>query len=1140
MKQVQGLAAVLLTVAAVIFPAPLAAQVTTGTIVGTVSDPGGVVPGASVTIREVSRGTADTVVTDSAGSYTAPFLSPGTYTVEVNVAGFKKWVRAGVVLQVNQRARVDADLEVGGVTETTTVTASAPLLRTESSEVGTVIEERAIKELPLNGRNFATLVYLTPGITPGQANENLSGASTFNPRGASNFNALGHQANANAWLLDGIDNNEYSFNTVIVAPSVEQVREFKVLSGVFSAEFGRGAGVVSVATKSGSNVMHGTVFEYLRDDRFDARNFFVRKVALPGGGLKVDPKPPLNRHQFGGATGGPLVIPGLYDGHNRTFFFADYAGLKETRGQVFVNTVPTAQTRGGDFSDFRDAAGNLIPIYDPLTTRLNPAFDASRPVGASNPQFLRDPFPGNIIPQSRMNPVGRNVASIYPLPNGPGNFNNYTSTVNREVTDNVFSGRIDHKVSDKSSLFVRFNWGRFKLDAPQGQAACCLPTPADAASRFDLGPFVAGIQNTRLTTHGAAFNYSRVLSPRFVNELRLGYARTQPFTFQSDFGTHAADSLGIRGINVTEFTTGLPNINIPDLTGISGGPAFLPVNPKQFHWQAEDALVWLKGHHQLKVGYRLVDRYPSPFTNTDTRGTINFGRNYTNNPITNGGGSGLASLLTGYINNAARGFLLEPYTLRTQEHGMFLQDDVKLTPRFTVNAGVRYEIFRAETEEHNKIVNFDPVGLRLIYAGEDGASRSVNKKTQFGNIAPRLGLTYDLFGNGATILRTGFAITYFPVQPSASNMIGQQVPYTISQNVSFATNPTDFSAVRTIDDPFPAIAAVKPRTTAELQAANPRVLGHSFANETPYAEQWHLGVERRVLPTMAVELTYAGSAGKHLVYCYNPNEVQPGVGSQESRRLIQPLNRLSNMVQCDPRNRSTYHSGQLKVTQRFSGGVQFLVSYTYGKALDYGGSAASGGGAVGNPQTVTNLAAGHGPSGFDVRHRAVVSGVWELPWGAGRHWLSSGGLLGAALGGWQLSGIGTVTTGRPFTVFMQNGVNSGAPSWPNRTGSGELDHPTVDLWYNPRDFAAPPANTYGNTGRGILYAPGHVNMDTSLSKRFAVVGRSNLEFRWDAFNLFNEPGFGFPNQNFDSPTAGRITSTIVDNRSMQFSIKVNF
>ena len=1121
-------------------PPAAAAQVSTGTIVGTVTDANGVVPGATVTVRDVNKGTSTTYVTDETGAYTAPFLTPGTYAVDVQVAGFKKWVRDGVVLQVNQRARVDVLLEVGGIEETTTVVAEAPLLRMDSSEVGTVIDERAIKELPLNGRNFATLVYLTPGVTPGQANENLSGASTFNPRGASNFNALGHQANANGWLIDGIDNNEYTFNTVIIAPSVEQVREFKVLSGVFSAEFGRGAGVVSVATKSGSNVFHGTAFEYVRNDAFDARNFFVRKVERPDGSLQVDPKPPLDRHQFGGAIGGPIAIPGLYDGHNRTFFFADYAGLKETRGQVFVNTVPTDKTRVGDFSDFRDNNGNLIPIFDPLTTRPNPNFNPGAPVSASNPQFLRDPFSGNIIPAGRIHPVGRNVASIYPLPNGPGNFNNFTSTVNREVTDNVFSGRVDHRASDKDSFFARFNWGKFKLDAPQGQAACCLPTPADAAARFELGPYVAGIQNTRLTTHGAAFNYSRVISSDFVNELRIGYAKTVPFTFQSDFGINAAESLGIRGINVTEFTTGLPNINIADLTGISGGPAFLPVNPKQFHWQIEDSLVWLRGRHQLKFGYRLVDRYPSPFTNTDTRGTINFGRNYTNNPVTNTGGSGIASLLTGYINSSARGFLLEPYTLRTQEHGLFIQDDFKVSPRFTVNAGLRYEIFGAETEEDNKIVNFDPVNLRLIYAGEDGASRSVNKETKYLNFAPRLGLTYDVFGDASTILRTGFAITYFPSQPSASNMIGQQVPYTISQNVSFPTNPTNFGAVRTIDDPFPPIQQVKPRTTEELQAANPRVLGHSFENETPYAEQWHLGVERRLLSTMAVELTYAGSAGKHIVFCYNPNEVQPGIGSLESRRLIQPLNRLNNMLQCDPRNRSTYHSGQVKVTQRFRNGLQFLGSYTYGKALDYGGSAASGGGAVGNPQTVTNLDAGHGPSGFDVRHRAVISWVYELPWGPNGQWLREGGVLAAIVGGWQFAGISTITTGRPFTVFMQNGVNNGAPSWPNRIGSGQLEDPSVNLWYNPRDFAAPPPNTYGDSGRGILYAPGHINFDTSLSKRFTVVGRSNIEFRWDAFNLFNHPGFGFPNQNFDSPTAGRITSTIVDNRSMQFSLKFNF
>jgi hypothetical protein len=510
------LAAAVLSVLVVI-PRTLNAQVTTGTIVGTIVDANGVVPGATVTVRETNKNTSATFVTDSTGTYTAPFLVPGTYAVEAHVQGFKKWVREGIILQVNQRARVDVTLEVGGIEETTTVVASSPLLNTDSSEVGTVIEERAIKELPLNGRNFATLVYLTPGVTPGQANENLSGASTFNPRGASNFNALGHQANANAWLIDGIDNNEFTFNTVIVAPSVEQVREFKVLTGVFSAEFGRGAGVVSVSTKSGTNQLHGTAFEYLRNDAFDARNFFVRKVPQPEGGLLKDPVPPLDRHQFGGALGGAIVIPGLYDGHNRTFFFADYAGLKERRGVTTVNTVPSAKARLGDFSDYRDRNGNLIPIYDPLSTR----FDATgRAIG-------RDQFPGNIIPADRINEVGANIASLYPLPNtGSGNFDNYTSTPDREITDNAFSGRVDHKVSDSDSFFVRFNYGKFSLDAPQGQANCCLPTPAEAAARFDLGPFVAGIQNTRLTTHGAAFNYSKVLKPNLINELRVGYAKT--------------------------------------------------------------------------------------------------------------------------------------------------------------------------------------------------------------------------------------------------------------------------------------------------------------------------------------------------------------------------------------------------------------------------------------------------------------------------------------------------------------------------------------------------------------------------------------------------------------------------------------
>ncbi len=1104
--------AILVSAAAALPAVPVSAQVTTGTIVGTVKDSAGaVVPGATVTITETGKQTSSIYTTDSDGAYTAPFLIPGTYELAVDVQGFRKYVRRGVVLQVNQRARVDIALEVGTFAEATEVTALAPLTRSDSAEMGDVIEERAIRELPLNGRNFATLVYLTPGVTAGQIGENLSGASTFNPRGASNFNALGSQANANAWLIDGIDNNEYTFNTVIVTPSVESVREFKVLTGTFSAEFGRGAGVVSVSTKSGNNEFHGTAFEYLRNEVFDARNFFARSAV---------PKPPLDRHQYGGSLSGPII-------RNKTFFFVDYAGLKETRGLTFVNTVPTDKARRGDFSDYRTPAGALIPIYDPLTTRPNP----------NGSGVIRDPFPGNIIPANRINPVGFNVASIFPLPNGPGNFDNYTSTANREVKDNAFTARIDHKAGPKDSFFVRYSYDNYKLDAPQGQAVCCLPTP-DFAQKFDLGPYVAGIQNTHLTTHGAAFNWTHIFGPTLVNEVRLGFAKTNPETRQSDFGHKSAESLGIQGINVTEFTTGLPNLNIQDVTGISGGPAFLPVNPKQTHYQLEDSLAWVRGRHSLKTGYRFILRQPSPFTNTDTRSSISINRNLTNNPATNSQGSGLATLLLGYTTGGARGFLLEPYDMTNTEHAAFVQDDWKVSSRLTANVGLRYEFYGADTEKDNRLVNFDPVALRLIYAGEDGATKSVNKKARH-NLAPRLGLAWDLSGDAKNVVRAGFGISYYPLAQSASNLLGQQVPYTISQNYTVETNPSDFSRVPLLSNPFPPIAQVKPRTTAELNAANPRVLGHGFENQTPSMQTWQGSYERQLTPTLMAEVAYVGSRGSHLVVCYNPNEVQPGPGTQASRRLIQPLANVSTIVQCDPINKSTYNSLQGKLLKRFSGGLQFLASYTLGKSLDYGASAASGGGAVGNGQTVTRMDLWRGPSGFDVKHRFVLSYVWDLPFGANRRW-ASGGVGNAVLGNWQFSGIATLATGRPFTVFLNTGVNNGAPSWPNRIGSGKLDNPTPDLWFDPTAFVAPPANTYGDSGRGILYAPGTKTLDVSLAKRIPLKQRLNLQLRADAFNLLNTPQLGFPNANIGSPTVGRITTTVGDNRQMQFAAKVDW
>ena len=1093
------------------------AQVTTGTIVGTVKDPqGAAVPGATVTITEVNKGTTSVHLTDADGSFVAPFLIPGTYDVAVELASFKRHTHKGVVLQVNQRARVDVNLTLGGLTETTEVIGLAPLTRTDSAELGEVIEERAVRELPLNGRNFATLVYLVPGVTPGQAGENLSGASTFNPRGASNFNALGSQANTNAWLVDGIDNNEYTFNTVIVQPTVESVREFKVLTGTFSAEFGRGAGVVSVSTKSGQNEWHGTAFEYLRNEKFDAKNFFALPTAK---------KAPLDRHQFGGALSGPII-------QNKTFFFVDYAGIHEERGQVFVNTVPTAATRAGDFSDYRDRNGNLILIYDPLTTRPNP----------NGSGVIRDPFPGNQIPADRLDQVGLNFASIYPLPNGPGNFDNYTSTVNRSVRDNSFTARIDHRASDRDSFFVRYSYEKFKLDAPQGQAACCLPTPPEAAARFDLGPFVAGIQNTRLTTQGGVANWTHLFGPSVVNELRLGYAKTNPETRQSDYGFESATSLGMNGINVSDYTTGLPNLNVQDVTGLSGGPAFLPVNPKQTHYQLDDTVSWVAGRHSLKSGYRFILRKPTPFTHTNTRSSISVNRNLVNNPQTNSQGTGIATLLLGYTTGGSRGFLLDFYEMTNSEHSAFVQDDWKLSQRLTVNLGLRYEVYVPDTEKEDRLPNYDPVAMELVYAGEN-ADRHANKETRWGNLAPRFGLAWDMTGDAKNVLRAGYGRSFFPVPYAAGNLLDQNVPDSISQNYSVETNPLDFSPSRVprLSNPFPAIVPLKPQGTAELNQANPLVFGHAFSNETPHMDTWQVSYERQITKTLMAEIAYAGSKGSNLIWVGNINEVQPGPGSQASRRLIQPLSNVATINYFDTNNSSSYNGLQLKLNQRFSNGLQFLASYTFAKSLDYAGSPASGGGAVGGPQSVTLFDESRGPSGFDVKHRFVLSYVWALPFGKD-HKLS-GGFARPLIENWQFSGIVTLSTGRPFTVFLNTGVNNGAPSWPDRVGDGKLDNPNAELWFDINDFKAPDPNHYGTAGRGILYAPGVQTVDASLSRRFPLKGgRFNLQFRADTFNLLNTPQLGFPNQNIGSPTAGRITSLQPDigNRQLQFALKLDF
>ncbi len=1077
------------------------AHAQTAQIDGTVTDSTqGVVPGVTVSVVNVSTNDARVAVTNATGQYNVPFLPSGTYTVRCELPGFRTVIREGLVLETDQEVRVDFKLETGDVTEEILVT-GRPVLASETSSVGQVVTGKTISDLPLNGRNFLQLARLATGVLEAAGGDRAGAGGAFVANGARSV--------LNSFMLDGVDNNarivdQQNSSNVVSQPSVDALAEFSIQTNNFSAEHGQAAGAIVNATiKSGTNAFHGVGFEFLRNDAFDARNPFA-----PPSEAKQ-----LNRHQFGGTLGGPIR-------RDRMFFFGSWETTSERRGQDYRQTVPTAAERAGDFSDYRTASGALIPLYDPLTTQPNP----------NGTGFIRTPFPNNQVPAGRINPTARQLIDMLPLPNLADRTGNYAVTKDDTVLRHQFHVRVDQGFSTNSKLYVRYSLTDREDETPGPY------DPPLIGSTF----FQQAIKVQK--AHNLAIGQTQVFGASRVNELRIGYNRIgddlYPFVtdqFPADFG--------FGGIPNVPGVTGLPRITISGFSNI-GEATFLPNFKISEVYQAGDTFSFLIGRHSLKTGanYRYIRSF---FDISDSaRGAYTFNGGFTQNPLTRQNtGSGLADFMLGIPSAATLSNSLSG-DIRWHYLAGYVQDDWKVNDRFTLNLGLRYELFTHPAEAGGKQANLLLDNYQLIYVDNNvpavipsafattvpsGVSPSTLMRLDTNNVAPRLGFAYKI--SDRTVVRGGAGIFYGD-HPTvgASGRLPANPPYRV--NVNYATDL--ITPIVTLDSGFPA-NALDPRFSPFLSF-------NAWDPNAPQAEayHWNGNVQHELPWSMLVEVGYTGSRGEKLSVAYNPNAPLPGPGSVASRR---PNPSFGNVSGIKYNGQSDYHAGHLRVERRFIEGFSLIGHYTYGKSIDVGGANFISGDTV--YRDARNIELDRGLASFDVRHNMVMSYIWDIPVGSGRRVDLGNGWLNAVVGGWQFNGITTARSGTPFTPSLSFNPAQSGHARPNRVADGNLPRSdrSADRWFDPSAFAAATPFNFGDAGRNILNGPGYFNTDFGLFKRFpfnGLGGRNEIQLRLEAFNVFNQPHYANPASVVDLPNAGRITDIVGTMREMQIGIKFIF
>ena len=1159
------------------------AQVDTGTILGTVRDQSGaVVPGAKVTL--IHEGTSFTLsaLTREDGGYIFTPIRIGTYRVEAEYGGFQKAVRSGVQLNIQQQAVVDFTLVPGEVTQTVEVTAAVPLLQTESGSVGEAVTGEKIINLPLSGRNYTFLARLTAGVTIAQPEgRGLNGNGWFA--------ANGTRPAQNNYLLDGIDNNSNNVDflsgaATVVKPPIDAIGEFKVQTSAFSAEFGRAGGaVLNVTLKSGTNEIHGSAWEFLRNNHLDANNFFANQAGLEKGQFQ--------QNQFGAAVGGPLI-------KNKTFWFVDYEGTRIRQARIWSGlTVPTASQRNAGFTDFSDLItgqsgtrgpdllGRTVPlgtIFDPATTRPVTAGQVDPVTGltATATGSVRDAFPGNRIPANRLSPNAVKLLSLYPGPTAAGLFRNYTvNRTNMDDTDAI-DVRIDHNFTSNDQIFGRYSFA----DAPKFR-----PGPFEGVA--DGGGFGDGEETLR--TQGAALSWTHTFSRTLINEARVGFGREHNVRLQA-FGNDTSDipgKYGIPGIVQTPGNGGLPFFGIGSLAGL-GSSNWLVSERFSNTYQLTQNLTKLYKSHSFKGGFQ-IQHIEFPWTAPPTsRGNFSFNGAFTSIPNNRDASTGIAQFLLSPIastvpngvnflggSNSVSASNFGSVANNKDYYGAYFQDDWKVSPKLTLNLGLRWDHFSLVGEDYGAQANFVPGppgagakfvipaqrksttispgfvsalakdGIELVYTDDFGTGLGRSQKKNF---APRFGFAYQ--ATSKFVVRGGYGIYYgaFENRGGAPNL-GYNYPFQYSFSFPAVNDVTPVTypdgTTGTLERGFLGI----PLNPAAVSGSGLYFRAIEFNYKTPYTQSYNLTTQYQLRSSDSIEVGYVASLSRHIEAFTGTNHVRQILppGTNRTPYLLYPTF-APDASYATTNGNSHYHSMQTKYTRRMSKGLDFLAAYTWAKTLTNAGDLLSGGNVGGfrAPELPGfGIKKDMGLASFHIKHAFAYSGIYEFPFGRGK--ALGGNLSGvgdAILGGWSTNWILTLYSGQPQTIGCTRATTAGLGC--NALLTGQPLYPanqTINQFYNPAAFANPPvATTIGQTdfaplgGAGTqVTGPSFRQLDLSLFKSFKPSEGTRLEFRTEVFNLTNTPSFNAPGSlDFTNPNNfAVITSTRNFARQIQFALK---